>query len=191
MITLINVLTVNIVFVDFVFVNFMFLTSFFVSKKIYNDAKLLIKEFNKHAESESYAVVIARFKKFKKNVNRLVYIRCDREKKASLNSASFKKRLHSNTRLMKCFFSVVNKRNEKNDWYFKVIRNENHNYTFTLVSAHSALRRLIITEKVRKLINFLIKVEIRLTQIFTHLRLNVNQKNSFFTRHDVYNVKNH
>ena len=93
----------------------MFLTLFFVLKKIYDDAKLLIKELNKHAESESYAVVIARFKKFKKNINRLVYIRCDREEKTSLNSASFKKRLHSNTRLMKYSFSVVNKRNEKNN----------------------------------------------------------------------------
>ncbi len=47
----------------------MFLALFFVSRKIYNDVKLLIKELNKHAESENYAVVIARFKKFKKDVN--------------------------------------------------------------------------------------------------------------------------
>ncbi len=50
----------------------MSLASFFVLKKIYNDVKLLIKELNKHAESESYAVVIIRFKKFKKNINRIV-----------------------------------------------------------------------------------------------------------------------
>jgi len=47
----------------------MSLTSSLVSRKIYNDAKLLIEELNKHAESESYAVVIARFKKFKKDVD--------------------------------------------------------------------------------------------------------------------------
>ena len=47
----------------------MSLASFFVLKKIYNDVKLLIKELNKHAELKSYAVVIARFKKFKKDVN--------------------------------------------------------------------------------------------------------------------------
>ncbi len=47
----------------------MFLTLFFVLKKIYNDTKLLIKELNKHAESENYTVVTVRFKKFKKDVN--------------------------------------------------------------------------------------------------------------------------
>ena len=110
MIILIDASPVSIVFVDL-----MSLTSSFVSKKIYNDAKLLIEELNKHAESESYAVVTARFKKFKKGVDRIVYIRCDREGKASLNSESFERRLHSDTRLMKCSFSAVGKRNEDGD----------------------------------------------------------------------------
>ncbi len=61
---------INLMFsVNAVFVNLMFLTSFFISRKIYDDAKLLIQEINKHAESENYAVVTARFKKFKKDVN--------------------------------------------------------------------------------------------------------------------------
>ncbi len=47
-----------------------------------------------------------------------------------------------------------------------------------------------MTEKIRKLISFFTKVEIKLTQIFIHLRLNVNQKKNFFTQHNVYNVKN-
>jgi len=64
MITLINISPVSIAFVDL-----MSLTSFLVSRKIYNDAKLLIEELNKHAESENYAVIIARFKKFKKDVD--------------------------------------------------------------------------------------------------------------------------
>ncbi len=93
----------------------MSLTSPFISGKVYDDAKLLIQEINKHAEPEGYAVVTARFKKFKKDVNRLVYLRCDCEKKASLNSTSFKRRLHNNIRLIECSFSAVNKRNKKND----------------------------------------------------------------------------
>jgi len=64
MIILIDASSVSVVFVDF-----MSLTSLLISRKIYNDAKLLIEELNKHAESESYAVVIARFKKFKKDVD--------------------------------------------------------------------------------------------------------------------------
>jgi len=65
MITLIGVPPVSIAFVDP-----MSLTSPPVSRKIYNDVKLLIEGLNKHAESESYAVVTARFKKFKKDVDR-------------------------------------------------------------------------------------------------------------------------
>ncbi len=110
MIILIDVSPVSIAFVDL-----MSLTSSLVSRKIYNDAKLLIEGLNKHAESESYAVVTARFKKFKKDVDRIVYIQCDRERKASLNSEDFERRLHSDTRLMKCSFSVVGKRNENDD----------------------------------------------------------------------------
>ncbi len=93
----------------------MSLALFFVSRKVYDDVKLLIKELNKHAESENYAVVIARFKKFKKDVNRIVYIRCDRKRKARLNLTSLKRRLHNDIRLMKCSFSAVSKRNKEND----------------------------------------------------------------------------
>ncbi len=185
MITLIDVSFVSIIFVDL-----MSLTSSLISRKIYNDAKLLIEELNKHAESESYAVITARFKKFKKDVDWIVYIRCDRERKASLNSVNFERHLHSDTWLMKCSFNVVDKWNENDDWYLEVIQNESHNHTSTLVSAHSALQRLVMTEKIQKSISSLIKFKIRLTQIFTHLWLDANQKNSFFTWHDVYNVKN-
>ncbi len=93
----------------------MSLTLFFVLKIFYNDVKLLIKELNKHAELKSYAIVITRFKKFKKNINRIVYIRCDRERKVRLNLTSLKRRLYNNIRLMKCSFNVVNKRNKKNN----------------------------------------------------------------------------
>ena len=86
-----------------------------VSEEVYTDVKLLIEGLNKHAEPESYAVVTARSKKSKKRVDRIVYIRCDRGRKASLNSAGFERRLHSDTRLMKCSFSAVGKRNKEND----------------------------------------------------------------------------
>jgi len=64
----------------------MSLASLPVSGEVYNDAKLLIEGLNKHAGSEGYAVVTARSKKSKKGVDRIVYIRCDRGGKASLNS---------------------------------------------------------------------------------------------------------
>ena len=115
MITLIDAPTVSIAFAGPAFAGPMSLASSPVSGEIYDDAKLLIEGLNKHAGPEGYAVVIARFKKFKKDVDRLVYIRCDRGGKASLNSAGFERRLHSGTRLMECPFSAVGKRNEKGD----------------------------------------------------------------------------
>ena len=87
----------------------MSLTSSLVSRQIYDDVKLLIEELNQHAESERYAVVTACIKKFKKDVDQIVYIRCNHEEKAKLNSANFEKRLHNDTRLMKCSFSVIDK----------------------------------------------------------------------------------
>jgi len=161
-----------------------------VSGKVYDDVKLLIEGLNKHAGPEGYAVVIARSKKSKKGVDRIVYIRCDRGGKASLNSAGFGRRIHSGTRLMECPFSAVGKRNKEDGWYLEVIRNGGHNNTPTLSSAHPALRRLAMTEEVRESISSLTKAGARPRQVLTHLRLGADQENPFFTRHDVYNVKN-
>jgi len=77
-----------------------------VSGEVYDDVKLLIEGLNKHAGPEGYAVVIARSKKSKKDVDRIIYIRCDRGGKASLNSADFGRRIHSGTRLIECPFST-------------------------------------------------------------------------------------
>ena len=66
--------------------------------------KLLIEGVNKHAGPEGYAVLCARFKKSKKGIDRLVYLRCDRGGKSDVNSMGFERRLHSGTRLMKCPF---------------------------------------------------------------------------------------
>ena len=84
-----------------------------VSGEVYNDAKLLIEGLNKHAGPEGYAVVIARSKKSKKGVDRIVYIRCDRGGKARLTG--FGRRIHSGTRLMECPFSSVGKRIKEDD----------------------------------------------------------------------------
>ncbi len=86
-----------------------------LSGEVYDDAKLLIEGINKHSGSEGYAVVTARFKKSKKGVDRIVYTRCDRGGKASLNPGGFERRLHSSTQLMECSFSVGSKRNEDSD----------------------------------------------------------------------------
>ncbi len=47
-----------------------------------------------------------------------------------------------------------------------------------------------MTKKIQKSISSFIKVEVKSTQILTHLQLNADEKNFFFTQHDIYNVKN-
>ncbi len=136
--------------------------------KVYDDVKLLIEGLNKHAGPEGYAVVTARSKKSKKDVDRIVYIRCDRGGKASLNSAGFGRRLHSGTRLMECPFSAVGKRNKEGGWYLEVIRNGVHNHTPTLASAHPALRRLAMTEEVRESISSLTKAGVEVGVEVSH-----------------------
>jgi len=69
--------------VSIVSVSPMSLTSSLVSREVYDYVKLLIEGLNKHAEPEGYAVVTACFKKFKKDVDQMIYIRCDREEKLS------------------------------------------------------------------------------------------------------------
>ena len=162
-----------------------------ISGEVYDDAKLLIQGINKHAGPEGYAVVTARSKKSKKGVDRLVYLRCDRGGKASLNSAGFGRRLHSGTRLIECPFSAVGKRNKEGGWYLEAIRNGGHNHTPTLASAHPVLRRLAMTEEVRESITSLTKAGVKSTQVLTHLRLDANQENLLFMRHDIYNAKDH
>jgi len=109
-----------------------------ISGEIYGDAKLLIQGINKHAGPEGYAVVTARSKKSKKDVDRLVYLRCDRGGKASLNSAGFGRRLHSGTRLMECPFSAVGKRNKEGGWYLgSHTKRGSQSYSYTLFSSSS------------------------------------------------------
>ena len=89
----------------------MFLTSSFILKELYDEIKFLIQTINKEAKLESYVVVTARFKKFKKDVDQIVYLRCNCKKKIDLNKISFKRRFRSDIRFIKCLFSGVIKRN--------------------------------------------------------------------------------
>ncbi len=78
---------------------------------MYFSLEELILTMNHHVESEDYAIVKQRFKKSLKT-DRVVkiYLRCDREEKSNDKSHE-KKRKHSFTRLVNCFFFcfVLNK----------------------------------------------------------------------------------
>ena len=183
------IISVNLVVVVFVSVFVMSLTLSLTLKKLYNDVKLLIQEVNKHAKLKSYAVVTARFKKFKKDINWFVYLRYDRKNKTNLTSEEYIKRLHSNTRLIKCSFNVKVKRNKKDRWYLDVIQNKRYNHTATLAVAHSALRKLVTIAEIRESITSLTKFKITSDQILTYLWLNNNKKNSLFIQYNIYNAK--
>ncbi len=71
---------------------------------MYLSLEELILTVNHHVEFEDYAVVKQRFKKsFKTDEVMKIYLRCDREEKSNDKSHE-KKRKHSFTRLVNCFF---------------------------------------------------------------------------------------
>jgi hypothetical protein len=73
----------------------------------FDTLKDLIKFVNTHADSQGYAVVIARFKTSKKGIKRKAFLRCDRGGK-SLGPLG-RKRQHTDTRLIQCPFSIIAK----------------------------------------------------------------------------------
>ncbi len=78
---------------------------------MYFSLEEFILTVNQHVESEDYAIVKQRFKKnFKINQVIKIYLRCDREKKSN-DKFHEKKRKHSFTRFVNCFFFcfVLNK----------------------------------------------------------------------------------
>ena len=160
MITLIMIIFVSLVVVIFVSVFVMSLTLFLILRKLYNNVKLLIQEVNKHVKLKSYAIVTARFKKFKKDIDWLVYLRCNCKNKINLTLEEYVKRLYNNTRLMKCFFNVKVKRNKKGRWYLDVIQNKGYNHTVILTITHLALRKLVMIAEIRESITSFIKFKV-------------------------------
>jgi hypothetical protein len=155
-------------------------------ESIFDILKDLIKFVNTHADSQNYAIVIARFKISKKSIKRKVFLRCDREEK-SFDSLD-RKRQHTDTRLIQCSFSIIAKLNLDINLWSLTVRDSDHNHESSTSVAHSALRKLVIIDEVVKFdITRQFKIQISLVKILSTLRLN-NEESIFKTR-DLYNLK--
>ncbi len=160
------------------------LISFF-EESIFESLKNLIKFVNTHADSQNYAIVIARFKISKIDIKRKVFLRCDREEKF-LNSLD-RKRQHTDTWLIQCSYNIIAKLNLDINLWSLTVRDFDHNHDSFISVAHFALRKLVIIDEVKSDISRQFKIQISLAKILSTLRLN-NEELIFKTR-DLYNLK--
>ncbi len=170
--------------------------------RTFDDLKDLILYLNQHADSEDYAIVLKRTKKSKLEIISKTWIICDRDRK--FHESTNQNRRHEDSKHIECFFFIVVKLDDENadSWIFD-IRNFEHNHAFSIVDAHSALRKMIMTSKVRSEIFRQLIVQPASFKILFSLRLshaesdsaNSNNRminfddNSLIRSRDVYNLK--
>jgi hypothetical protein len=172
----------------------------FIEDRTFDDLKDLLLYLNQHANSEDYAIVLKRTKKSKLEITNKIWIICDRDRK--YHQCINQNRRHKDSKHIEYFFSIVVKLDDENadSWIFE-IRNLEHNYAFSIVDAHLALRKMIMTSKIRNEIFRQLIVQIASFKIMSSLRLshadsaNSNDRminsndNSLIKSQDVYNLK--
>jgi hypothetical protein len=155
-------------------------------ESIFENLKDLIKFVNTHVDSQDYAMIIARFKISKKDIKGKIFLRCDREEK--FLSSLDRKRQHTDTRLIQCFFSIIAKLNLDINFWSLIVRDFDHNHDFFTFVSYFVLRKLVIIDEAMKFdISRQSQVQISFVKILSTLRLN-NEEFIFKTR-DLYNIK--
>jgi hypothetical protein len=121
----------DIVYIDYLLTIhhcFIMILTFLINDQTFSTLKELIRSVNEHAELEDYTVVIFRIKKFKLRVRRKTWIKCDREEKS--DESKERERRHFSSRLIE-------------------VINSQHNHAFSIVVAHSVLRKMTMIEKIK------------------------------------------
>ena len=172
-----------------------------IDNQIFQNLKFIMLWFNWHVAFEKYVVVLARFKKFKKDVTRRVWIQCDRDRKSSVEEEI----QHSSNRRCNCFFKCTTIFVNEIFWHLKVVV-LNYNHEFFLIDAHSTQRKIVMKKHKSKLSRQL-KIHIKSTNVLSSLRvedfttnkqtLNARQNdkdevsiiNSLFVTRDIYNFR--
>jgi hypothetical protein len=173
---------------------------------IFDDLNDLLRFINEHAESEDYAMILKRIKKFKLDVKSKVWIICDRRRKS--HECTRQNRRHDDNKHIEYFFSIIVKLVDENSdsWNFE-IKNSKHNHAFIIVDAHSVLRRMTMTREIKNEIFKQMIVQITSREILSSLRLShaankkTNEKtnsnfdlinsdiNLMIKSRDIYNIK--
>ncbi len=132
--------------------------------------KNLVRFINEHVDRENYAMILKRTKKFKKEIINNTWIICDRERKTHVAKDS--SRRHDNNKHIKCSFFIIVKLNEDIQIWLYEVKNAKHNHAFSVVDAHSALRRMTMTEQLQN--NALIDWQSHLTDQWKWRRSSIN-----------------
>ena len=115
------------------------------------DLNALILRIQNYASSQGYAVLKSIIKRFKDDIVRKAWIRCDRGGNPEKNSKSTGKRITS-SRLIDYSFKLIAQRTRiagvQTDWTLDVI-NSNYNYGYILSGSHSSLRNIAITQEIK------------------------------------------
>ena len=114
---------------------------FFIDNQIFQISKFMMLWFNRHVAFEKYVVVLACFKKNKKNFTRQIWIQCDRDRKSSIKNEkqyNFNKRCNCS---FKCTTTLMN----EFFWYLKVVVS-NHNHELSLIDVYSIQRKIVLKE---------------------------------------------
>ncbi len=174
--------------------------------RTFDDLKNLLLYLKQHADSEDYAIVLKRTKKSKLEIINKIWIICDRDRK--YHHSTDQNRRHEDSKHIECFFSMIVKLDDENadSWIFN-IRNFEHNHVFSVIDVHSALRKMIMTSKIKSEIFRQFIVQIAFSKILFSLRLShakssnnshakssnnrmINSNdNSLIRSRDVYNLK--
>ncbi len=169
--------------------------------QIFENLDDLMLRINEHAESQKYACVLHRTKKFKLEVRRKTWIVCDRDRK--FKESRDQERRHIFSRRIDFSFSSIVKREDDivNSWVLKVV-DFRHNHEASLAKAHSVLRRLTMISEMRNDISRQLIVQMTSTKILSSLQIsnftteiNFDDSehfyviNSLFNARDIYNVK--
>jgi hypothetical protein len=114
----------------------------------FDEFEHLLRFLNEHVDSEKYAIVQKRSKKFKLRIKCKTWLICDRERKS--HECTEQNHRHTDNKHIECFFFIVAKLNDENvdSWIYK-IKNEEHNHVSSIIDVHSALRRMTITREMK------------------------------------------
>jgi hypothetical protein len=131
--------------------------AFSFKDRTFDDLKDLLLYLNQHADSEDYAIVLKRTKKFKLQVTCKTWIICDRNKKS--HERAEEHRRHDSSRHIKCSFFIIAKLDDENvDLCIFEIRNEEHNHVSSMSDAHSVLRQMTMTKEIKNEIKRQLKI---------------------------------
>lgn len=156
---------------------------------VYPSLDVLIEAINKHAATEGYAVVKGRSKRSKKGVMMKSFVKCDAYGEAKFIGNGLR---NTSSRKKDCQFTVVAKLEDNYEdpetgegrWLLKVV-NPHHNHSSTGQSAHPVLRKMAMSEAVKKEIEKEFVKGSKASFTLIGLRLDGDLGNSIFKPQDI------